>query len=203
MADNSALFYAVAGIVFMSMIVPMVLNPLPGTTSYVRYSTTFTGYASARPTSPPVTCVDHDGNDIYTNSYVTYKNVNYVDSCSGSSVNEMLCIPGKGGKLEKSSANYACTYGCDNGKCLSKPIPVESCADTDQGFIQEIAGTVSGQKADGSYYSYSDNCPSIYRLVEYYCYNNQPFFADVNCTPIMNGTTLLNYVCENGTCNIK
>jgi hypothetical protein len=207
MADNRALFYAIAGIVFMSMIVPMVLNPFPIMTyTYTQPGAnriTITGQASARPNNPPVTCIDHDGNDIYTKSYVTYKGVNYMDSCSGSGVTEMLCSPDKNGKLVKNAVTYPCPYGCNEGACDPKPAPQISCADSDNGFIQEIAGTVSGYKPDSSYYSYADYCPSIYRLVEYYCYNNQPFFVDFNCTPVVNGTMVFNYVCENGACILK
>jgi hypothetical protein len=207
--NNSALFYAIAGIVFMSMIVPMVLNPFPVMTyTYTQPGAnriTITGQASARPNNPPlsVACVDHDGNDIYTKSYVTYKGVNYMDSCSGSGVTEMLCSPDKKGNLVKNAVTYPCPYGCNEGACNPKPAPQISCTDSDHGLIQEIQGTVSGYKADSSYYSYSDNCPSTDKLVEYYCSNNQPFFTEIPCTPFVNGTMVFNYVCENGACILK
>jgi hypothetical protein len=203
--DNSALFYAITGIILMSMIVPIARNPLPVMTYTGMQAKTgsLTGYASTRPTNPPVTCIDHDGNDIYTKSYVTYKGVDYVDSCSGSGVNEMICSPGKNGKLEKSTASYPCAYGCDNGACKTMPVQIESCADSDNGFIQEIAGTVSGYKPDSSYYSYTDYCPGTDKLVEYYCHNSQPFFTEIPCTAFINGTMVFNYACENGACILK
>ena len=201
MADNNSVYYAIAGIVFMSMIVPLILSPLP-----VSFGASMTGYVPANQNNPPpsTTCVDHDGNDIYTASYVTYKGTNYVDTCSGSQLIEMICAPDKKGNLVKTPVAYTCTYGCANtGACKTAPISQESCKDSDYGIIDYIAGYVNGYKADGSYYDYSDYCLAPDKLVEYYCNNNQPFFTELPCTNFVNETGTLIYTCENNACVYK
>jgi hypothetical protein len=80
----------------------------------------------------------------------------------------------------------------------TKPMYPESCTDSDGGFIFETAGAVSGYKADGYYYNYADYCLSSGNLVEYYCYNKQPFFGEVSCSNDSSVTPT--YSCHNGAC---
>jgi hypothetical protein len=193
----------------MSLIVPVAYSPLllTGYTYTGAEAGNIAGMAPAslntKPDNFPSTCVDNDDGDIYHAGYVTYKGVNYVDACVGSKVNEMVCAPGKNGKLEKSSVQYPCPYGCLSGACKTQPVTDQTCTDTDRGIYDYIAGSVSGYKGDGSYYSYSDYCLQTDKLVEYYCNNNQPFFTELPCTNYVNGSIIVMYACEDGACIYK
>jgi hypothetical protein len=118
MADNRALFYAIAGIILMAMIVPLVLNPLPTVTNEpakAAKESGLVGSATFNPNNPSATCIDHSKIDIYARSYITYNGVNYVDYCSGSNIVKMIC---SSNKLEKNSVSYPCTNACNSGACI-------------------------------------------------------------------------------------
>jgi len=58
-----------------------------------------------------------------------------------------------------------CDYGCTNGTC--DPI-LDSCSDTDGGYVLETQGTASGYLNE-QYYSDTDYCINSTYIAEYYC----------------------------------
>jgi len=124
MADNRALFYAIVGIIFMSMVVPLVLNPLPVVTKLPEQANTeqvtvnLAGSAAYQPNNPPISCFRHGAIDVYTKGYISYDGVNYVDYCSGSKVVEMVCSADTQRNSEKTFISHTCDYGCEDGACI-------------------------------------------------------------------------------------
>lgn len=64
------------------------------------------------------TCTDSDGEDYYTNGFVTSSSGSAYDQCSSNYVYERVCA---NGYLQ--TRTLWCTYGCVNGACVAAPTP--------------------------------------------------------------------------------
>jgi len=69
------------------------------------------------------------------------------------------------------------------------PQPQNSCIDSDNGIVPEMAGTVSGVKNYNPYFK-SDSCMKGNKLKEYYCGGTSAFFTRVGCTACAAGTCI-------------
>lgn len=111
----------------------------------------------------------------------------YSDFCRavGSEVLEFFC---SGGFVDVEA--ITCPNGCGIGKCLplgnvtitniTLTIPA-SCADTDNGVIANVTGTVSGVENDRNY-TYTDSCTSSQYLQEWFCSGPSKMSRTLDCT---------------------
>lgn len=105
-----------------------------------------------------------------------------TEVCDGTLLNGQTCLT-QGFSDGTLQCNSACT-GYVTSNCYTN-----SCADTDGGLVFNVTGTVSGN-AGGFPYSYSDFCPNMQVLFEFYCNGNSYATMNVSCA---NG-------CLNGAC---
>lgn len=118
------------------------------------------------------------------------------DSCTGSKVRELYCLPN--GRYKYAIIN--CPLGCNNGKCLTFD-DTPDCIDTDNGINYGTYGEISGgllcQRGRGCSIfkgKMQDTCISQTALRETFCTNGKIINSTrVNCA---NGIK-----CENGKCN--
>ncbi len=87
-----------------------------------------------------------------------------------------------------------CQYGCSGSTCNSAPAN-DSCTDSDGGYNQQVAGSVSGTKS-GQQFIIADFCIGQSLQVEYYCSGNQAYNYTQGC-PIGNGSI---GTCTSGRC---
>ena len=141
-------------------------------------------------------CVDKDGSDPYTASYVDFKDSDTgnrrkaYDFCSSSTIlNEYICFSG-----EFAGDNVPCANGCSNGVCLKTSAPaaapsaqVPNCVDND-GNDPYTASYITLKNADGSVRTLKDFCSSPTVLNEYACTAAGEFLGD-------------NFICPNGCSN--
>ncbi len=88
-------------------------------------------------------CVDSDdGLDYGSYGYVTYRNANYYDDCSGTTLIERYCLNNR-----PTSQRYRCATNCYNGQCGSSPCVnecqvsgVKECMITTVGAAYRICG---------------------------------------------------------------
>ena len=85
---------------------------------------------------------------------------------------------------------------CEGGEvcdvCIADCGYCNSCTDTDGGFNTLVKGSVFGYLG-GDFYNYTDYCTDNLTVKEYYCWNDQPYNANMPC---LNMTTC----CSDGKC---
>ncbi|MBN2203105.1 MAG: hypothetical protein JW700_02895 [Candidatus Aenigmarchaeota archaeon] len=134
-------------------------------------------------TITPESVVNCDIYDYYGSNYCynddVYRNYNdyycSIGSCNMSSIPELV---------------ETCDYGCTNGEC---DVILDSCSDTDGGFVLTTQGTASGYLSENPY-NYTDYCANNMTLVEFYCSGNLAYNYSTSC--YTNTTTM----CYNGAC---
>jgi hypothetical protein len=143
-------------------------------------------------------CSDTDGGFVReiqgtASGYFLNQPYSNTDYCTGdSTVMEYYCSVGNRVYSGDVSCITNSTSSCSNGACVDEPI--DSCSDSDGGFVIDTLGTVSGYYL-GEPYNYTDYCNVNSTLSEYYCgFNNRPYTVSVSCAT--NSTT----VCSAGVC---
>lgn len=115
--------------------------------------------------------------------------------CNCSSWTNGLC-GGDSCSLDQMQQTRTCMpSGCDvTSQCvINASCHLDSCSDTDGGFVTTVRGTVSGYKSNNPY-NLTDTCPTNTTLIEYYCSGTNYLSSNVSC--FMNTTTH----CLNGAC---
>jgi len=157
-------------------------------------------------------CSDSDnGKSYYAVGSINSSNLgSKTDACINTThVKEYYCYSSSGNLLG-ASLSYKCTYGCANGTCKTlttttrtttttrqtiiptTTLPVETCSDTDGGFVPDVQGATYGSFNDTSF-NYTDHCSSNTSLVEYTCSNWG--FVDIWSPFCQNGTQCIDGAC--------
>ncbi|MFH1071958.1 MAG: hypothetical protein V1743_00860 [Nanoarchaeota archaeon] len=148
-------------------------------------------------------CTDSDGINTTIKGYVTgfYSNGSQYllfDACTENhrQVLENYCTesPPASGNWLNNQTSLSCTSGCVNGACIvtnNQTLMNNSCADTDNGIIQDEFGIAYGfqnshfilvfDSCTGSMNQSCENCTSP-SLIENYCLGLQLTSTLVNCT---------------------
>jgi len=129
----------------------------------VTYVAVDQAYSTGRAVSS-ATCVDSDkGLDYYTAGYVTYRNKNSYDYCSGNKVVEWYCPT----KTRRASKIYNCPDGCAKGKCGGS-LCTDECAYANQKECLPVGSAVA-YRTCGNYdtdscleWSNPNYCPATY-----------------------------------------
>ncbi|MBU0667428.1 MAG: hypothetical protein KKC26_08750 [Nanoarchaeota archaeon] len=156
------------------------------------------GVCLSSPVPPPPLpedfCFDSDGGVVldilgFVNGSVNGDSFSGRDFCAADKVvYEYFC---DGDSINASL--YDCSYGCENGVCLSSPIPppvpTNFCFDSDGGVVLDVLGFVNGS-FNGDSFSFVDVCVGDRAVNEYYCIGDYANVSPSYCP----------YGCENGVC---
>ncbi len=119
--------------------------------------------------APAPTCIDTDGNNLFTLGNVSGQNdtgsYTLADYCSGPSnsyINERTCLANN----QPFTNNLFCDNGCSNGICISTPAP--TCIDTDPENDVYVKGRIYNQGGSHAF-NLTDICSGSKKVKERIC----------------------------------